>query len=117
MCRNAGFPAVAVFALALGIGINTAVFTAYKATVARPLDSRQSRRSGRHRADPRLGRHGFLFVGASYLLRGLLYGPTLSTAFCFAGVSVLFLAIALIAAYPPFRRAMRVDPAVSLRYE
>ncbi|MGA2581582.1 MAG: ABC transporter permease, partial [Bryobacteraceae bacterium] len=38
--RNAGFTAVAVFALALGIGVNTAVFTAYKAMIARPLDAR-----------------------------------------------------------------------------
>ena len=38
--RNAGFTAVAVLALALGIGVNTAVFTAYKAMVARSLDAR-----------------------------------------------------------------------------
>src|SRR5258705_979160 len=38
--RNAGFTAVSVFALALGIGVNTAVFTAYKAFVVRPLDAR-----------------------------------------------------------------------------
>ena len=38
--RNAGFTAIGVFALALGIGVNTAVFTAYKAMVARPLDAR-----------------------------------------------------------------------------
>jgi predicted permease len=37
---NARFTAVSVFALALGIGINTAVFTAYKAFIARPLDAR-----------------------------------------------------------------------------
>ena len=40
LCRNPGFTAVAVLALALGIGVNTAVFTAYKAMVARPLDAR-----------------------------------------------------------------------------
>ena len=38
--RNRGFTAVAVLALALGIGVNTAVFTGYKAMVARPLDAR-----------------------------------------------------------------------------
>jgi len=38
--RNVGFTAVAVLALALGIGVNTAVFTAYKAMVARSLDAR-----------------------------------------------------------------------------
>jgi MacB-like periplasmic core domain len=40
--RNAGFTAVTVFALALGIGLNTTVFTAYKAMIARPLDARDS---------------------------------------------------------------------------
>src|SRR5258708_4215006 len=40
--RNAGFTTVSVLALALGIGVNTAVFTAYKAFVVRPLDARDS---------------------------------------------------------------------------
>jgi predicted permease len=40
--RNVSFTAVAVLALALGIGVNTAVFTAYRAMVARPLDARDS---------------------------------------------------------------------------
>jgi hypothetical protein len=40
LCRNAGFTAVAVFALALGIGINTAVFTAYQAMVVQPWIAR-----------------------------------------------------------------------------
>src|SRR5258708_39748130 len=40
LTRNTGSTVVTVFALALGIGINTAGFTAYKAMVARPLDAR-----------------------------------------------------------------------------
>jgi putative ABC transport system permease protein len=59
----------------------------------------------------------FLAVGASYLLRGILYGLGTVDAISFVGVSLLFLAIALLAAYPPSRRAMRVDPMVALRYE
>jgi ABC-type antimicrobial peptide transport system permease subunit len=58
-----------------------------------------------------------LAVGASYLLRGLLYGLNTVDGTSFAGMSLLFLAIALLAAYPPSRRAMRVDPMVALRYE
>jgi predicted permease len=40
--RNAGFTIVAVLALAIGIGVNTAAFTAYKAFFERPLDGRNS---------------------------------------------------------------------------
>jgi predicted permease len=58
-----------------------------------------------------------LAVGASYLLRGVLYGMSRVDVASFAGVSLLFLAIALLASYLPSRRAMRVDPMVALRYE
>lgn len=58
-----------------------------------------------------------LAVGDTFLLRGVLYGVGRFDAVSFAGVSLLLLAIAMIAAYVPSRRAMRVDPAVALRYE
>jgi len=58
-----------------------------------------------------------LAVGASYPARGLLYGLNGVDGISFAGVSLLFLTIALFASYPPARRAMRVDPMVALRYE
>jgi putative ABC transport system permease protein len=58
-----------------------------------------------------------LAVGASYLLRGVLYGFRGIDGISFAGVSALFIAIALLASYLPSRRAMRVDPVVALRYE
>ena len=38
--RNAGFTTVAIFALALGIGVNTTAFTFYKAMFTRSLDAR-----------------------------------------------------------------------------
>lgn len=41
LLRNRRFTTVSVLAMALGIGVNTAVFTAYKAIVARPLDARE----------------------------------------------------------------------------
>jgi hypothetical protein len=56
-------------------------------------------------------------VGVSELLRGVLYGLSAVDPLSFAGVSLLFLATALLAACPPARRAMRVDPNVALRYE
>jgi predicted permease len=57
-----------------------------------------------------------LSVGAAYLLRGILYGVNIVDGISFAGVSLLFLVIALMATYLPSRRAMRVDPVVALRY-
>lgn len=38
--RNPRFASVSILALAIGIGVNTVVFTAYKALVARPIDAR-----------------------------------------------------------------------------
>jgi macrolide transport system ATP-binding/permease protein len=58
-----------------------------------------------------------LAVGASYLARGLLYGLNGVDGLSLAGVSILFFTIALLASYPPARRATRVDPMVALRYE
>ncbi|MBV9763437.1 MAG: ABC transporter permease [Acidobacteriaceae bacterium] len=58
-----------------------------------------------------------LGAGASFVLRGVLYGLNPVDPLAFGGTSAAFLAIALTAAYPPSRRAMRIDPAVALRYE
>jgi len=58
-----------------------------------------------------------LGAGASFVLRGVLYGLNPVDPLAFGGTSAAFLAIALSAAYPPSRRAMRIDPVVALRYE
>ena len=58
-----------------------------------------------------------LAIGATYLLRAILYGLGLFDAVSFFGVAGLFSLIALFAAYVPSRRAMQVEPVVALRYE
>ncbi|MGB6691706.1 MAG: ABC transporter permease [Terracidiphilus sp.] len=58
-----------------------------------------------------------LATADSVLLRKVLYGLGAFDAISYAGVSLLLFAIALVAAYVPSRRAMRVDPMVALRYE
>jgi predicted permease len=64
-----------------------------------------------------LGVGMFLAVGASRMLRGVLYGLNTVDSISFLGASLLFLTIALLATLPPSRRATRVDPIVALRYE
>src|SRR5271154_4079228 len=51
------------------------------------------------------------------LLRSMLFEGQPSDPLIYAGVSVLLLAIPLLACYIPARRAMRVDPMVALHYE
>jgi macrolide transport system ATP-binding/permease protein len=58
-----------------------------------------------------------LAVGASYLLRGVLYGLNIIDPISYAGASLFFLAIAFFATWLPSRRAMRVDPMEALRIE
>jgi len=54
---------------------------------------------------------------ATRVLSSLLYGVTPTDPSTLAGVSLLLMGIALLASYLPARRAARIDPMMTLRYE
>jgi putative ABC transport system permease protein len=62
-----------------------------------------------------LGLIGAFFM--SRVLVGLLYGVSAKDPLTFTGVSIVLLAIALLACLIPARRATRVDPIIALRTE
>jgi len=58
-----------------------------------------------------------LALASGHLFRSFLYGLTPNDVPTLAGSVVLMLAVAVVAAYLPARRASKVDPILALRYE
>ena len=58
-----------------------------------------------------------LSLAVSRLLQGMLFGLTPTDALTFVGVTAVLAGVAMLASWLPARRAARVDPMQSLRYE
>jgi len=51
------------------------------------------------------------------LMETMLFGVEPTDKVTFAGISLLLITVALLACYLPGRRATKVEPTISLRYE
>src|SRR5205809_1978342 len=132
LAKTPGFTTVAVIALALGIGANSAIFSVMSFFVTQRTHEMGIRMAlGARRGDV-LGlvlRQGMAvaLIGVALGLSGafamtralssLLFSVKATDPITFSGVSLLLTLVALAAIYFPARRATKVDPMIALRYE
>ena len=54
-------------------------------------------------------------IGASQLLRSMLYGVGPTDSLSFVGTAIVLIGVSAVAGFLPARRASRTDPMVALR--
>ena len=116
LAKTPGFSLMIVFAMAIGIGANAAIFTAVR-RFGTSSDAHGNRES---KGALRLTLSGLALglaaaLGIGRLLSNLLFHVSAHDPAILVGVSVVFGAIALVASYAPARRAAATDPLAALR--
>jgi len=95
LLKNPGFTAVAMLTLALGIGVNTAMFSLTYFFYLRPLAA----------------------IALIRTLANLLYEVKPTDPFTFALVPMFLASVVLLACWLPAHRASKINQMEALRYE
>ena len=146
LLKQPGFTLIAVVTLALGIGANTAIFSIVDAVLLRPFRynapmsytvTQRTREIGMRMAlGAQSGDVLKLVIGQGMMpafagvalglvasvaltrtIKNLLFGVSATDSVSLVAIALLLTVVALLACWIPARRATRVDPLVTLRYE